>query len=113
MYEPGIAELRKSPEFLLLLEAYRDEDAAARELNPEFDGWLPRINFVEGIEEEQMSRAHGRMICFGFLKFRLGDRLEGIKYQIGPDAVRILNGTPPALDSADGEEPEDDLPLSA
>jgi hypothetical protein len=113
MFEPGIAELRKSPEYLLLLEAYRDDDAAARESNPEFDGWLPRVNRVDGIDDDSMSRAHGRMICFGFLKFRLGDRLEGMKYQLGQDAARILNGTYRASGSDPDDEQDDDLSLSA
>jgi hypothetical protein len=93
MNDPGLSELKHHPEYLLLLEAYRDCDRSVRDENPEFDGWLPRLNEIDGIAATGLSRAHGRLICHGYLAFQLGDRLEGIKYQLSPDGVRLLGGT--------------------
>ena len=104
MNDPGLSELKHHPEYLLLLEAYRDCDREVRAAHPEFDGWLPRLNEIEGIES--LSRAHGRLICHGYLSFQLGDRLEGIKYQLSPEGSRLLNGQP-ATDASQQERDEE------
>ncbi len=108
MHDPGLVELRNHPEYLLLLEAYRECAQSIRAANPEFDGWLPRLNSLDGIASEGLSRAHGRLICFGYLSFQLGDRTEGMKYQVSPEALRLLDHEPPraaedADQDADGE----------
>ncbi len=92
---------------LFLLEAYRDCDRDVRNANPEFDGWLPRLNQIDGIETASLSRAHGRLICHGYLAFQLGDRLEGIKYQLSSDGVRLLNGQAPS--DANSQERDEEL----
>lgn len=106
MNDPGLHELKSHPEYLLLLEAYRAGDRAVREANPEFDGWLPRLNEIDGIEPTGLSRAHGRLICHGYLSFQLGDRLEGIKYQLSQDGARLLNGQV-AVDTTGADLDED------
>jgi hypothetical protein len=66
----------------LVLAAYRVGQAQEIARNPESDGWLPRFRCVEGIEGEQLSKAHGQLIALGLLKFELAGRAEGIRYQV-------------------------------
>lgn len=66
----------------LVLAAYRAGQAQEAARNPESDGWLPRLRNVEGIEGEELSKAHGQLIALGLLKFDLAGRAEGIRYQV-------------------------------
>lgn len=94
MIDQTFREIHSRPEYLILLSAYRERDLRLRESNSEFDGWQTRIPRVEGIEAEVMSRIHGRLISHGLLQFHLGDRLDGMKYQLSSDAVRMLDRQP-------------------
>jgi hypothetical protein len=107
--ETSLTILRANPQYHLLLAAYLERDQREREQQEEFSGWLSRVNSVEGIESDVMSRIHGKLISLGLLKFELGDRLEGIRYQLSDDAKRALqqlaeSGTSPE----ESEEFEDD-----
>ena len=59
-----------------------------------------------------MSKIHGKLISHGLLKFELGDRMEGIRYQLSDVARRALkqlaeSGDAPELsDDLDGEDEE-------
>lgn len=66
----------------LVLAAYRAGQAQEVAKNPESDGWLPRFRSIDGIEGEELSKAHGQLIALGLLKFELAGRAEGIRYQV-------------------------------
>jgi len=62
--------------------------------------WLPRVPAVDGINAEDLSRAHGRLIAHGFLKCDLADCPAGIVYQLTPEGRQILARTIPADETA-------------
>ncbi|HSG72025.1 MAG TPA: hypothetical protein VLA12_16525 [Planctomycetaceae bacterium] len=103
MIDYGYKELNTNPAWLQLLSAYQEADQSSRE-DTEFDGWTPRINSLIGIDEAELCRVHGKLISLGYLKFELGNRLDGIKYQLSSDAVRALRSS----DEEDEIEPEFD-----
>lgn len=96
--------LRANPECLLLLTAYRDCDQRERAQQENFDGWQARINRLDGIEPALMCRVHGKLISLGLLKFELGDRLQGIRYQLSTEAGRILVQVDQSTDLSDEED---------
>jgi len=107
--EPAPTILRAHPQYQLLLEAYLERDRQEQERQEEFSGWVDRINSVEGIEPEFMSRVHGKLISLGLLKFELGDRLEGIRYQISPLARRALKQVDMTEESLSEDDELDEL----
>ena len=90
MIDPAYNQLKKHPHWISLLVAYEHATTIAREAEG-FDGWIPRINEFEGIDQSELCRVHGKLISLGYLKFNLGGRLEGIKYQLSSDATRALS----------------------
>lgn len=68
--------------------------------------WLPRLTKLAGIEPEELSRTHGRLIAYGLLKCDLADRSTGVVYQLTSTARQVIersaNGdeSPAALDDA-------------
>lgn len=62
--------------------------------------WLPRVSAVDGVEAEDLSRAHGRLIAHGFLKCDLTDGAAGIVYQLTPEGRQILARMAPGDESA-------------
>ena len=98
--------LRAHPQYHLLLNAYLERDRIERDQQEEFSGWLSRVNSVEGIETELMSRIHGKLISHGLLIFELGDRMEGIRYQLSDVARRALKQL---AEAGDAPELSDDL----
>jgi hypothetical protein len=99
-------ELAASTDWRRLLACYRDGRDAARAADPEFSGWLERVMSVEGVEDGQLPKLHGKLIALGFLKFQLAGRSEGVRYQITPDGVRALDGL---LDEAAESEDLDEI----
>jgi hypothetical protein len=93
-------QLDRNRDWQIVLEAYRAEQAAARQRDPERAGWVPRLTEIEGIDEADLPRIHGRLIAFGYLKFQLTGRNCGVAYQLSSQGRRALGG-------ADGE-PEDE-----
>ena len=62
--------------------------------------WVPRLTSVEGVDSEELSKVHGRLIAYGLLKCDLADRSAGVVYQLTRDARRALA----SLASADADE---------
>lgn len=70
-------------------EADASEDEEAEDATPETsyvaenadERWIPRLASVEGVEEENLAVAHGRLIAYGLLKFKLMNR-AGVGYQL-------------------------------
>ncbi len=85
-------QLRRHPEWRATLQAYQDLQTAAREQSPEFDGWIPRVVDLEGIDAKTLPSIHGKLIAFGFLKFDLAGRDAGMRYQLTPQGKQALVG---------------------
>jgi hypothetical protein len=85
----------------LVLGAYQAGHSQRIEQNPEADGWLPRLRAVAGIEGEALSRAHGRLIALGLLKFELAGRDAGMLYQVSPLGKRTLEQNGDSFEEAD------------
>lgn len=52
--------------------------------------WLPRLTGIEGIDAEELSRTHGRLIAYGLLKCDLADRSAGVVYQLTSTGRQII-----------------------
>ena len=53
--------------------------------------WIPRLKGVDGVESVDLSKIHGRLIAYGFLKCDLTDRDAGVVYQLTAEAKQILS----------------------
>lgn len=71
------------------------------------DRWLSRIDEVEGVEPEELSSVHGRLIAHGFLKFKLVGR-DGLVYQLTPLGRRVAQQADEDGD-AEGDECLDEV----
>lgn len=80
-------QLRQNRQWRRVLEAYRHAGAEQKDA----DGWLKRLESVDGVAEEQLPRIHGRLIALGLLKFSLAGRQSGICYQLSSSAQRLLD----------------------
>lgn len=93
MIDYELQEFAGEIEWQMVLSAYQAEELAAKEQNPEHEGWLPRIMSVEDVCDEHLPRIHGKLIALGFLKFQLVGRTAGVTYQLTPFAVKALEKT--------------------
>lgn len=131
MDQHSLALLCEKPEWISVLEAYRqaeaeaearillpqaappaaDQHAAAPAGQPESKAprelWVRRIGSAPGVPAEDLSRIHGRLIAEGLLQCDVLGRDEGMGYRLTRDARRALDalhsGTAVVLDEA-GEE---------
>lgn len=94
MLDFELEELNQGTEWREVLAAYLSAHEAAKASQDEFDGWLPRIMTVEGLEAEDLPRLHGKLIAIGFLKFQLASRGTGVVYQISPAGRQALSDQP-------------------
>ncbi len=109
MLDFEIEELNQATDWRDVLAAYQSAHDTAKSSNEEFDGWLPRIMNVAGLEDEDLPRIHGKLIALGFLKFQLAGRGTGVVYQISPAGREALaNLTSDEASSQEEMEEEDD-----
>jgi hypothetical protein len=85
-------EWSRTPGLKQLLETYRRQYDVAKRQNPEFDGWLPRIGTLDGVEPAEIARLHGKLIALGYLRFQLHDRRTGVQYQVDLASTATLDG---------------------
>lgn len=52
--------------------------------------WVPRLTEVPGVDAEELSPVHGRLIAYGLLQCDLTDRKTGMVYQLTREARRAL-----------------------
>lgn len=101
----------ENAEWIRVLAAYRAEQTVRKQTDPEHDGWIDRLTRISGLETEQLSSIHGRLIAFGLLKFQLTSRTTGVQYQISPAGVKSLeqakNLAHSATPAQDGETKAD------
>jgi len=69
-------------------------DAYQQKMVTEKLEWSPRITAVDGLVPEQLSVIHGKLIALGMLKFEIGNRADGVQYQLTPFGRQAL--LPPA-----------------
>jgi hypothetical protein len=65
----------ENPIWRAVLQAYADRKDAE-------SGWVPRIESLPEVDPAGLSPAHGKLIALGLLKFELGDKTSGIRYQV-------------------------------
>lgn len=53
--------------------------------------WLARIHQFEGVAKEDLSRIHGRLIAYGFLKCDLAEKTAEVVYQVTLAGKQLLN----------------------
>ena len=93
------------PQNLQVLEAYKVRAAAAKAATEDFTGWLERIDTLEGLTTEDLTRVHGQLIATGNLKFEISGRNVGLCYKISDRGRQTLQKT--RADSARAEEEDD------
>jgi len=86
-----IQQLKQNENWQKVLTAYQAEHTTQKTQYPEFDGWLTRQHQIDGVQSEELSSIHGRLIAFGFLKFQLADRARGVLYQLSNYAHQALD----------------------
>ncbi len=95
MLDFELEELKQNTHWRDVLAAYQSAQESAlqqaKTSETEFDGWLPRIMLVEGLDENDLPRIHGKLIAWGFLKFQLASRGTGVVYQLSPAGRQALN----------------------
>ena len=52
--------------------------------------WLSRLIRVEGVDSEELSRTHGKLIAYGLLKCDLADRSAGVVYQLTSTGKQVI-----------------------
>jgi hypothetical protein len=67
--------------------------------------WAPRLTAVDGVEADDLSKIHGRLIAYGLLKCDLADRAAGVVYQLTTEARRALEAL--AVPQAEDESIDD------
>lgn len=101
-------DLNKTGPWACLLDAYLTQQQEMRQefkqAEKEFTGWVPRLATVEQIEDELLSKLHGRLIAVGFLKFQLGKRTTGLCYQLSPEGRKALDKWNQQASPEDGSE---------
>lgn len=53
--------------------------------------WVSRITKVSGIDSEELSKIHGRLIAYDLLKCDLAGRSDGMVYQLTTSGKTIIN----------------------
>ena len=92
MDEIDTLQLRRNPDWRATLQVYYDLQQQLREQSPDSDGWMARQTAVPGIEPAQLSAIHGKLIAHGMLRFDVGGRDVGVRYQLTHQGRRAFLG---------------------
>jgi len=92
---------------LQVLEAYKVRAAAAKAATEDFTGWLERIDDLEGLSTEDLTRIHGQLIATGNLKFEISGRNVGLCYKLSDRGRQSLEKARATAASQD-ENSDDD-----
>lgn len=76
---------------LQLVKAYSVKSTAQKATVENFDGWLERIDELDGLEKTDLVRAHGELIALGYLKFEIAGSSVGLRYKISPAGKQALD----------------------
>ena len=93
----------ENPAWQLVLAAYREKEQEAAQQRTleqkkakvetadsvskpskvfELQEWTARFVSIDGVPDEELSSIHGKLIAYGFLKFKLLGRTDGLGYQL-------------------------------
>lgn len=86
---------------LQLVKAYTLKSTTQKATVETFDGWLERIDQLEGLEKEDLVRAHGELIARGFLKFEIAGSSIGLRYKVSPAGKQALERSVAGTDDSD------------
>lgn len=93
---------------LQLVKAYTLKSSTQKATVETFDGWLERIDQLDGLEKEDLVRAHGELIALGFLKFEIAGSSIGLRYKVSPAGKQALERTVARAGDADDADAADD-----
>lgn len=75
---------RLNPDCIAVLGSYSIREITARSENPDYGGWLNRVDEVTGVDSAALTGIHGLLIAQGMLKFEITGRSVGLQYQVSP-----------------------------
>lgn len=55
--------------------------------------WIDRIELLDGVDSESLSKAHGKLIAHGYLTFEVGERDGRLRYQLSHQANAYLRNS--------------------
>lgn len=64
-----------------------DERSSSKQRTPR---WVPRVTRVHGIEADELSKIHGRLIAYDLIKCDLAGRTDGMVYQLTSTGKTII-----------------------
>lgn len=102
-------QLRENESWRAVLAAYAAEQTVLKVTQPEHDGWVSRLKSVTDVSPEDLAHIHGRLMAYGFLKFQLAGRTEGLQYQVSSFGREALS----ACDDPNGMAESDDESVNA
>jgi hypothetical protein len=85
--------------------AVRETAVKARK-DPENTGWLERINSMPGLDDGELTSAHGTLIAEGLLRFEVTGRCLGLQYQLSTLGRAILSRNAQAADDPECDSSE-------
>src|SRR5687768_4007437 len=106
MLDFELKDLDQTTDWRSVLSAYQSAQEAAKNSEAEFDGWLPRIMSIEGLDDLALPKIHGKLIALGFLKFQLASRGTGVVYQISSAGRQALSNQTGPMDADEDESSE-------
>ena len=71
--------------------------------------WVARLKMIDGADSAELSRIHGRLIAYGYLKCDLTDRSAGVVYQLTAEAKQVLAQIEAADFADEAEEPRTEV----
>ena len=91
MEDQGTDLLHQHPQIRATLLAYLGFSPSLGS-GEKWDGWVSRLPSIPDVPSDQLSSVHGKMIAHGLLRFDVGDRHTGIRYQVTPEGRQLVSG---------------------
>ena len=98
-----------TPQQQQLLHAYHAQAASLKVTDQEFNGWLERIDQLNGVEVDELTTLHGQLIASGLLKFEISGRSVGLKYQLSQQGKKALEVSTSTDDDQHSEAQDTDF----
>ena len=92
---------------LQVIQAYALRAKTQKATLENFDGWLDRINQLDGFDKAELVQLHGQLIAMGFLKFEISGSSKGLRYQISTSGKNALEREIARQESSENGDDED------
>jgi hypothetical protein len=92
-----------APDCIAVLNCYALRDLTSKSENPEYSGWLNRVDDVAGVDPTSLTRIHGMLIAQGMLKFEITGRSVGLQYQISSSGREAIARQQTMVSDSDSE----------